>query len=433
MTAPTYNIFVVGLDDVHLAQLKALPDAENYRFHALYTHAELKQQDHFPVAMLLDEGIDRLKACPEQIDAVVGYWDFPVSTLLPLLREAIGLPTTSLESVLKCEHKYWSRVLQREVIPEYIPPFAAVDPFAEDVLVRPPLPFPFWLKPVKSLLSHLGFRVEDHDALRRAIREVRAGISRYAVPFNRILQYAKLPPEIMKVDGHYCIAEAIISEGRQCTLEGYVWRGDVVVYGVVDSLRDGPAGSSFSRYQYPSTLPVTVIDRMRDICRRFMRHIGYRDAPFNIEFYWDERNDRIWLLEINTRISKSHAPLFYMVDGCYHHKIMLDLALQRAPELPHRQGAFACAAKFMLRRFEDAFVTRVPSAEEIRRLEGDHPGVTIQIEVEEGMRLSSLRDQDSYSYEVAVIFVGAHSEAELEAIYGRVVERLPLEFSSPRS
>jgi hypothetical protein len=106
MAVPTYNIFVVGLDDLHLAQLKTLPGAERYRFHALFTQAQLKQQDHFPVTMLLDEGIDRLKAFPEHIDAIVGYWDFPVSTLLPLLREAVGLPTTSLESVLKCEHKY---------------------------------------------------------------------------------------------------------------------------------------------------------------------------------------------------------------------------------------------------------------------------------------------------------------------------------------
>lgn len=428
--ASKLNIFVVGLDDVHLAQLRTLPDASGYRFHALFTHAELKEQDQFPVLMLLEEGVQRLKAFPERVDAVVGYWDFPVSTVLPILRQAVGLPTTSLESILKCEHKYWSRLVQQEVAPDQVPAFAAVDPLSDDVLRRPPLPFPFWLKPVKSVLSHLGFRVTDHASLQRAIRRIRAGISRYALPFNRILEHATLPAAVKHVGGHHCIAEAIISAGRQCTVEGYVWKDEVIVYGVIDSLREGPEGSSFSRYQYPSELPGHVIDRMRDVCRRLMRHIGYRDAPFNIEFFWDEPHDHIWLLEINTRISKSHAPLFFMVDGCYHHKIMLDLALQRAPDFPCRRGTFARAAKIMLRRYEDALVTRVPSADEIRRLEVDNPGVTVQVLVREGMRLSSLRDQDSYSYEVAVLFIGSNSDAALEATYQRVVENLPLEFSS---
>ena len=38
------------------------------------------------------------------------------------------------------------------------------------------LPFPFWIKPVKSVLSHLGFRVENAAELRRAIEEIRAGL-----------------------------------------------------------------------------------------------------------------------------------------------------------------------------------------------------------------------------------------------------------------
>jgi len=45
------------------------------------------------------------------------------------------------------------------------------------------------------------------------------------------------------------------------------------------------------------------------------------------------------------------------------------------------------------------------------------------------MRLSSLKDQDSYSYEVAVLFIGGESTADLEAKYRHIVESLPLEFS----
>jgi hypothetical protein len=422
------NIFVVGLDSLHLAQLEALPGAGAYRFHALFTIQELKQSDHFPVQQLLSEGCARLKAFADGVDAVIGHWDFPVSTVLPLLREAVGLPGPTLESVLKCEHKYWSRRVQHEVIPGQVPDFTAVDPFANDPLAGLALPFPFWLKPVKSVLSHLGFRITDRASLDHAITRIRAGIARFAEPFNLILERATLPPEIRAVDGFHCIAESIISKGRQCTVEGYAWNGEVVCYGVIDSLREGPQGSSFSRYQYPSTLPEPVIARMAELCRRVIRHIGYQNAPFNIEFYWEADSDRIWLLEINTRISKSHAPLFQMVDGCYHHQVNLALALGHYPDFPHRQGRYCCAAKFMLRHYGDARVVRVPSETELAALRAQEPDASIEIHVEPGMRLSSLKNQDSYSYEVAVLFLGGQDQQDLEAKYRRLRANLPLAF-----
>jgi len=423
------NIFVVGLDDFHLAQLKTLPDADHYAFHALFTHRELKSATGFPVRELLEDGRRRLREFSEDVHAVVGYWDFPVSTALPILRQAVGLPGPTLEAVLKCEHKYWSRLEQAKAVPDHIAEFCAVDPFAEDPLRQVTLRLPFWLKPVKAVLSHLGFLIEDEEDFRHAIERTRSGIRRFGDPFNLILEFAELPKEVASVDGNHCIAESLISAGRQCTLEGYVYRGEVRVYGAVDSRREGSAGSSFASYEYPSTLPESVQQRMVDITSRVMRQVGYDDAPFNIEFYWEEDTDRIWLLEINCRISKSHAPLFQMVDGCYHHQVMIDLGLGREPKMPHRQGQFRFAAKFMVRRYEDALVTRVPSQSEIEAIESGAPGVVIEIAVNEGTQLSRLPYQDSYSYEVAVIFVGGEDHADVKRKYERVLARLPLEFA----
>ncbi|PBO28010.1 hypothetical protein CLM84_22600, partial [Streptomyces albidoflavus] len=42
----------------------------------------------------------------------------------------------SLESIVRCEHKYWSRLVQREVAPEAVPGFGLVDLDAETP--RPP-------------------------------------------------------------------------------------------------------------------------------------------------------------------------------------------------------------------------------------------------------------------------------------------------------
>ena len=56
------------------------------------------------------------------------------------------------------------------------------------------------------------------------------------------------------------------------------------------------------------------------------------------------------------------------------------------------------------------------------------PHSQIQVAVRDGMWLSELRDQDSYSYEVATIFIGAGSRVELESKYRECLARLPLRF-----
>ncbi|MBK1621206.1 D-alanine--D-alanine ligase [Lamprobacter modestohalophilus] len=424
------QIIVVGLDEVHLEQLRTLPDAQDYRFKALLTAEEIKQQPQFPVEWLLHEGVAQLQHARDPIDAVIGYWDFPVSTVLPILRNAVGLPGPSLEAVLGCEHKYWSRRLQAEVAPEHVPPFCAVDPFADDPLAQVRIDYPFWLKPIKAVLSNLGFRIDDAGDFDAAIARIRAEIQRWGAPFNLILDQAKLPEAIAAVDGYQCIAESLISAGRQVTQEGWSFGGEVEIYGTMDSLRTGPGASCFERYQYSSQLPAAVLERMSAISRRVIRHIGYDGAPFNIEYFWDQDQDQIWLLEINARLSKSHAPLFRMVDGCYHHQVMVDLGLGRRPRFQRGHGDFRLAAKFMLRQFNDAIVKRVPSADEIAQIEATLPGTEITISVEPGQRLSDLRDQDSYSYEVAVIFIGGNDEAELEAKLANCKRRLPLELEA---
>jgi hypothetical protein len=421
------NIFVFGLDEFNLAELKTLRGAEGYRFHELFSHDEVKAGPEVPVQRLLNGAREKLAAFPDTVDAIVGYWDFPVSTMLPLLRAPLGLPSPSLEAVLKCEHKYWSRVLQREVVPDQVPDFCSVDPFQENPRQQITLDYPFWLKPVKSAGSYLGFKVRNDRDLQQAIDRIRKGIYRFGHPFNYLLQQAQLPADIAAVDGNHCIAEQIISHGRQCTLEGYVFRSETVVYGTIDSIREGRYRSSFSRYQYPSRVPQRVQQRMTDITRRLMNHFDYDTSPFNIEFYWDEAHDSLFLLEINPRISKSHCPMFFNVDGAYHHQVMVEVALGQRPAFPHRQGRHRMAAKFMWRECRDALVKHVPTGQELREIAAQFPSAEIQLNVREGMRLSDLLDQDSYTYEVGAIFLGGDSQKQLLEKYRACRRAIPLQ------
>jgi hypothetical protein len=418
------NVFVLGLDDHNADILARLPDAESYRFHPLLTVAELLHGDTIPVPELLDSAERVVRSFDGPVHALIGFWDFPVSTMIPLLTQRLGLPWTSLESVLKCEHKYWSRLEQQQVIEEY-PRFGLLDLDGEPALPAG-LRYPVWVKPVKSASSTLAFRATDDGELATALDRIRDGIGRVGEPFGFVLGHVSLPPELTGVGGRVCLVEEAAA-GAQVTVEGYSFRGEVHVYGVVDSITC-PDSTSFLRYQYPSALPPAVTDRMAELTDRVISRVGLDGITFNIEFFWDEERDAVTLLEINPRHSQSHAELFERVDGVANHDCMLQLALGREPRPPHRAGRYPLAAKWFVRRTADGVARRVPSAEDIARVQRDVPGCTVELAVAVGDRLSELANQDSYSYEIANVYLGADDEDELHRNFERAVAGLPFEF-----
>jgi hypothetical protein len=418
------NVFVLGLDDLNLSSLLALPDAGRYRFHQLLTIEELQQGHEIPLRELLDKATVQLEAFDGPIDAIVGYWDFPISSMVPLLCRRFGLASPSLESVVKCEHKYWARVEQQKVIDE-LPRFTAVDPYDDESVERIDLRYPYWLKPVKAFSSALAHRIEGPEDVGPAIEAIRKKGARVGKPFDWVLHQVDLPPEIDEIGGDACIAEEDVS-GRQFTVEGYS-NGGVVAHGVVDSilLDDVP---SFERFQYPSLLPEHVQERATDISRRVMRQFGFEGACFNVEFFWQEDSDALYLLEVNPRHSQSHAKLFEYVDGISNHKLMVELALGETPSFEHGRGPHKIAAKWFVRSRRDGVVTRSPTQEEVAEIERAVPGCAIHLVAKKGDLLSELHDQDTFSYKLANVYVGADSEEELVEKYRRCADALPYEF-----
>ncbi|MFR9805479.1 ATP-grasp domain-containing protein [Pseudonocardia sp. RS010] len=419
------NVLVLGMDEHNRQVLEAMPDADAYRFHALLGAEELILQEDIPFAELLDAAQRRVEEFPGTVDAIIGFWDFPVSTMVPILCERAGLAWTSLESVVKCEHKYWSRIEQQAVIDEY-PPFGLLDLGDGEPRLPEGVGYPAWVKPVKSVSSELAYRVADADELREAAARIRAGIGRMGEPFGYVLGMLDPPPAVAEAGGDAALAEEAAT-GVQVTVEGYAFGGEVRVYGVVDSVtwRDTP---SFARYRYPSTLPDAVTDRMADVSRRVIERVGLDGSTFNIEFFWDAERDALTLLEVNPRHSQSHAELFADVDGLPNHHALLQIALGRDPAPPRREGPYAIASKWFVRRSADAVVRRVPTGDEIAAVEREVPGCSVDVVVEPGDRLSALHDQDGYSYAYAHVHVGGSDDDEITDKYERCVAGLPFEF-----
>lgn len=425
------NVFILGLDDFNRKELETIHGRENYNFHSLLEAHEIVKIEDYNIEAKLKKAQKQLEDFEEPIDGVFTHWDFPSSVLVAVLAQRFGLRCASIESVLKCEHKYWSRLEQIKAAPECVPRFCKVDPFDPDALSKIDLEYPFWLKPVKAYSSMLGFKVNNEDDFKEAIAKTKKHIHRFGKPLDFFMGLADVPQEIKDAGGSICIAEEFV-DGMEVAPEGYIFEGEVGVHGVVDLIR-GPNGKSFTRLDYPSQAPAEVQRRIIDVTKKVINQVGLNNHCFNVEYFWDEKNDKLWLLEINSRISQTHANLFEKVDGTSNHEVAVHVCTGQEPRFEHGAGKYKRASQFMIRRYEDGVVEKVPGKLDVEKMLQEVPDTYMNLGVKKGDRLSELKDQDIYSYDLADLFIGGQSADDLERKYQRCLEILPFEISPGES
>ena len=113
-----------------------------------------------------------------------------------------------------------------------------------------------------------------------------------------------------------------------------------------------------------------------------------------------------------------------MTSASSYHQVLVDIATGNRPRMPRAEGRYNRASKFHHRVFKDGKVVRTPSEEDIRKVQETLPGTQVIVEVTEGQQLSELENQDSYSYRLAVIYMGAEDDDTLLENYRQCVEML---------
>ena len=324
------------------------------------------------------------------VEAVVSTDDYPGSTLAAIAAEKLGLAGVSPGANLLCQHKYHSRLAQRAVVPSAVPAFESL---TDDGSTG--LDFPLFIKPVKSFFSVGAYRVDNPEQLPERLR-------RATLP-ERFFEPMRVPFErytgLRFGDGRV-IAEELLS-GAQVTVEGYAFNGEVCIFGIVDSVMF-PGTLAFRRFEYPSSLPETVQSRMKDIASEVMRGIGFDNGIFNIEFMYDDRRNRIHIIEINPRMASQFSDLYEKVDGWNSYEGLIDLAFGRKPSVRRGDGRHRVAASCVLRTFEDRKVLRIPSPEDVAGVLERCPDARIEILATLGENLSEeMQDSESYRYGVA--------------------------------
>jgi ATP-grasp domain len=422
-------ILTVGLTADDAYWLERIDQPERFRFRPVGLFAEADDPEICRPRAFVAAALSEARTLLERPAGIVGFDDYPASLLALAIGEQLGLPGPSLQSALRCNHKLWSRLIQRQSAPEAVPRFQVIDPHRDWRPQDLELAFPFWLKPVKSSMSFLSFRIGGFADFERALAAARSGLPAYTAAFDALIELSGLTPpdgagpEVAAARGDWLIAEELMG-GRQCTLDGYMQAGELTVVGIVDSIRLSNR-VSFTRFDYPSRLSVAAQRRMAAIAAAVLRQAGFDNGMFNIEFFVDGRG-RPKIIEINPRFSPQFSDLFAKVDGRLSHQYVVELAAGLTPAFARRQGRHNRAASCVLRVAEDRLVARAPGPQDIARLQESIPDAHVYLTAKPGDRLSALV-QDAYTYRYGLIHLGARNAADRQAKLRRALELLPYE------
>lgn len=355
----------------------------------------------------------------QQLAGVTSADGYPGMCAASVIAKHLGVNAPATDRVLLCGHKYYSRLAQKQLIPEATPAFTVLDPTQPEGL-EDFTDFPYFLKPVRSCFSINARPVSNLEQLQQLLPQTLLPPG-YLKPFNDLLaNFGDFP-----INANHVLLEELLC-GKQVTVEGFVFQGNVTIMGIVDSIMF-PGTISFSRFQYPSTLPQAVQVSMENIVTRFINGITFDNGMFNVELIYDAQQDKISIIEINPRIASQFPDLYKKVDGTSSYEIMLKIALGEEPVFIRGQGEFQLAASCVLRTFHDQHVITIPSAASIAELQKLYPDALVEIHAHQGRHLSD-QMQDVGSYRYGLINIGANSESELDAKFEHCRSLLPFTF-----
>lgn len=360
------------------------------------------------------------------VDGVIGTDDYLGTALASAIAEALGLPSPSVKTVLTCQHKFYSRLVQQSIVPQATPKFDLIKRVEDGDEATSSLPYPLFAKPVRGTFSILAQCIENSAELSKLVKLSNA---------DRLLWYLRLRSFNSLINRYtqfsfnadYFIAEELLT-GYHVSLEGFCSKGETHVIGILDSfMYEGT--QSFRRFEYPSRLPRDVQNRMEVIAKLLMPALHFDNGLFEIEMYYNADRDQIRIVEVNPRMCPQFADLFEKVDGINPYGLLLGIATGSVPTMPKHQGQYGVAASFVIRSFKGGWARRFPNEEHIRRAQTQIPDARIRLFYKQGDHLSSRvrQFQDMSSVRLAVINIGGADRRTLMNSFRSVLNQLPFE------
>ena len=363
----------------------------------------------------------------QSLDGVISTDDHLGCAIASAVADKLNLPAPAPESILTCQHKLYSRIAQKDVVPHAAPEFWTVS--RANLQPAPhPSTFPFFIKPVRGTFSILSKKITSEPELTDLIKLPLADRLLWNLrlrPFNKLLRtYTNL-----EQNADLFLAEELLM-GRHVSLEGYCYRGKIRILGFLDAHMYAGT-NSFKRFDYPSNLSESVKERMSRIAVTIMSRLNFDNGLFEIEMFYDDRLDSIKIIEINPRMCAQFADLLEKVDGVNSYNVQLAVASGESPHVSEEQGKFNVASSFVLRVFNNAKVIRLPNEEDISRVKSLFPDVRVRLFCREGDNLTAKFRQlhDMESIRIGAINLGGKDFNDLVSRFRLVMEELQIKLN----
>ena len=400
---------------VFYPSLRDLRELKQYNSHSAYNfilHDHSSDELHDP--SYLDHLVRRYASA--DIAGLLYSKDYPASFFGPLLSRRLGLPGPDPESIMLCHNKYYSRQIQKKHVPHAVPEFFLIN--SDELMID----FPFFVKPVKSCFSIGARSVINQQELCQALNDPQVDFKKFK-PFTREFEQLMGQPSY----GDFYLGEGIL-EGVQCTLEGFVHNGSTHILGIIDSVMF-PNMISFKRFEYPSRLPASAQEDMYQITEKLIAGLSLDNSFFNIEFMYNPATKKSFIIEINPRLCSQFADFYQKVDGKNSYELLFDLVTGKSPSFCKQAGQYQVAASCILRTFQNQRVARVPSKDDVARLQDLFPDSRFEQCCIEGKQLSQVR-QDGQSFLYGLIHLGAQDWQELYNSFEQARNILGFKFES---
>ncbi len=407
--SPTLILFNYDWDAVGFARaIKAdgspVPDHAGFDLFSFPSNAHLAWFD-------IERFVARLarQARAKGWTAVVSHHEQFGALAAAMLAEKMGWPGTPVKAVLACQHKVYARQVLARVCPQASVGFSVLDAkYGADVPHG--LRYPLFVKPVKAAFSVLARMVHSHQELTAHTRfgAWELWVIRHLVePFERVFQKRMGPTN----SAHRLMIEEPVN-APQFNLDGYVWQGKAELFGVVDAIMY-PGTQAFMRWDLPSKLSPNIQQRALDIAQTFLRDVGFDHGLFNMEFFYDEVQDRVTVIEFNPRMASQFSDLYLRVCGIDLHACSLALAHGQHPDTVKRAQPSAGAASSMVyRSFEPDQTCAMPTATQVSQFEQQFPdGLLFPFPKDKGSIERDFKWLGCYRY--GIVHLGGEDEADL--------------------
>lgn len=354
-----------------------------------------------------------------EFEGIINTSDYPGALFQSIICKEWNKKGPNPESIALCQHKYFARQIQKKVVPEATPPFLLLNHKKQYSHID--LPFPIFIKPIKSSFSRYANKIESIEELKKKLSQS-CPSEKYFSPLNHFIEnYTTLKP-----CNDFVLVESYLN-GIQVTLDGYISNGNFQKIGIVDS-HFFPGTICFKEFIYPSQLNKPVQQRMVNITKKFVKAINLDNIIFNIELIYNPLKDTIHIIEINPRMSRQFADLFEKVNGINTYNVLFDILQDKKPTIKQLNSKnYNIAGSFVLRTFSDKKVIKIPTHANIECILYQIPDTRIKIFAKEGKQLGSEK-QDGKSFRYALINIGGNDLQDLYEKLSFIKAHLPFSF-----